>query len=133
MKKSIYLQFMIVMLYFIITFTALPIDNAELSMQTRSEREFRELEQLAIRCLQIKQVMHLREDYFLGFSECRTFKWFLSYAQHNFQPQVQSYILSSYSIHSPLIMHYSWNKKLFLYNFIISLFKGGHYASNCYA
>jgi len=86
---------------------AFPADIAGLFAMLCSERECRELEQSELYCLQIRQVMHLTEYYFSSVFECSTFNGFLSYTQYNYQPQVQGYIFSSYSVHSPPIKHYS--------------------------
>ncbi|MCG2710749.1 MAG: hypothetical protein L6416_00180 [Candidatus Omnitrophica bacterium] len=107
MKSSILLHCLIAVLCLIITLTALTADNADLSIKTRSERELRELEQSELRCVQTKQVILLSEYCFLIISKRSTFNGFLSYTQHNYQPQAQSCILCSYSIHSPPIKHYS--------------------------
>ncbi|MFH1093445.1 MAG: hypothetical protein V1739_04720 [Candidatus Omnitrophota bacterium] len=106
MKHSIYFQCLIAVLCLMISFTLLPADKTDLSIQVRSERELRESERTEFRCTEAKQVMHIAEYCCLSIPEFNAFDGFLSYTQHNYQPQVQSYILSSRSIHSPPIKHY---------------------------
>ena len=107
MKYSIYFYLLIVGLCFIITLTSLPADRADLSMRTRSGRELNESERVEIRSLETKQVIQITEYYFSSLSEFSAFHGFLSYTQHNYQPQVQSYILRSFFVHSPPLKRYS--------------------------
>ena len=103
MKNSISFKCLIIALCFIVTLTVFFADNAELSTQNEAEKGYREFEQSELRDVQTKQIMCLRAYDFLTAFECKIFRGFLSYEQHNYQPQVQSYIISAYSIHSPPI------------------------------
>ncbi len=107
MKKIIFTKLLIAVLCLIMLITAMPVENAEFLSQTRSEKECQKLEQSELRGVESRQLMHTAGYLLLSFLVHNTLHEFLTYNQHNYQPQLISYIQSSFSIHSPPLERYS--------------------------